>query len=110
VSPGRIRHGVRRLAARAGIHAGWLRARTRHGSLAEPGGLADSERIKFVHDADGGFFVVRAGFALAACDVFPEQRVVLVLAIVGRHELAARLGLRSAPGPYSFVHTVFSSR
>jgi hypothetical protein len=90
-----IRHGLRRLAARAGLHAASLRARTRSGALAEAGRLTDRTAIKWVRERDGGFFLVRAGHELVACDVLPGQRVVLVLAIVGRHELLARLGLSS---------------
>ena len=86
----RIRHRLHLLSARAGI---------------DPRRLTDLTLIRCVRDRERGFYVISAGHDLVAFDVLPEKRAVLVLLIVGRHELAARLGVR-----YSLVNTVFSSR
>jgi hypothetical protein len=93
-SPAQIAHGVRTLAIRAGLYARSLRARTPEGALDEPGPIADGVTIKRIRRAGGSFFVVRAGFALIACDVLPQERVVRVLVIAAKGELAGRLGIR----------------
>jgi hypothetical protein len=94
VSQAQIAHGVRKLAIRAGFYACSLRARSPQGALDEPGPIADGDMIKRIRHPGGGFFVVRVGFALIACDVLPQERVVLVLVIADRGELAGRLGIR----------------
>ena len=86
----RIRHRLHLLAARAGI---------------DPRRLTDPTVIRHVRDRQGGFYVISVGHHLVACDVLPEEQGILVLLIVGRHELASRLGVR-----YSLVNTVFNSR
>jgi hypothetical protein len=102
----RLRWRIRMLAARAAIHAPSLRARSAAGRLAEPGPLADGQSIGWVRHPEGGFFVVRAGWNRAACDVLPERGIVLVFAVADTPTLAAALGIPR----YSFVQTVFSSR
>lgn len=94
------------LANRAALQAPSLLARSASGSLAEPGGIADGHRIRWVQHRHGGFFVVRTGWARTACDVFPERGMVAVFAAATAIDLAAVLGIER----YSFVQTVFSSR
>jgi hypothetical protein len=101
-----LRWRIRMLASRAAIHAPSLRARSAVGRLAEPGPVADGRTIGWVCSREGGFFVVRAGWNRAACDVLPERRIVVVFAVADAPTLAAALGIDR----YSFVHTVFSSR
>jgi hypothetical protein len=93
-SQAQIAHGLRTLAVRAGLYACSLRARTPQGALDESGRIADGVAIKRIRHLGGGFFVVRAGFALIACDVLPQDWVVLVHLIAARAELAGRLGIR----------------
>ena len=100
-----IRHSLRVLDGRARIHAAGLRARSAAGTLAEPGRLADGVTIKWIDHPNGGFFAIVRGWTWAACDVFPDRRLIVVFAVATTRELAAALGVR-----YSFVQTVFSSR
>jgi hypothetical protein len=93
-SQAQIAHGLRRLAIRAGLYARSLRARSPQGALDEPGPIADGDTIKRIRHPGGGFFVVRAGYALIACEVLPQERVIVVLVIAARGELAGRLGIR----------------
>jgi hypothetical protein len=107
---GSIRYAIRRFANRARVHAASVRARSAHAALAAPGPLADGITITWIDHRDGGFFLVRAGWVLIACDVIPAQRAVLVFAIASKQELAARLGVSGVATRYRFVHTVFTSR
>jgi len=93
-SSGSIRHRVRRLANRARLYAPSVRPRNAAGALGAAGRLTDGVAIRWIRHRDGGFFLIRAGWELVACDVFPADRVVLVFAIASQHELAARLGIR----------------